>query len=65
MSIDKSTVDALAELAKLEFSETEKDELVKDLNRIIDFVDKLNELDTEEKCTQKRFGLFQSSQSAG
>jgi aspartyl-tRNA(Asn)/glutamyl-tRNA(Gln) amidotransferase subunit C len=47
MSIDKSTVDALAELAKLEFSETEKDELVKDLNRIIDFVDKLNELDTE------------------
>jgi len=47
MKIDDSTVDKLADLAKLEFDATAKREIVKDLNRILNFVDKLNELDTE------------------
>ncbi len=46
MKIDHSTVDKLAELAKLEFDKEGKDAIVKDLNRILTFVDKLNELDT-------------------
>lgn len=47
MKIDSSTVDKLAELAKLEFDDKAKEEIVKDLSRILTFVEKLNELDTE------------------
>lgn len=47
MAIDNNTVDRLATLAKLEFDENSKAEMVKDLNRILSFVEKLNELDTE------------------
>lgn len=46
MQIDKDTVERLAELAKLEFNGEEKQELITDLNRILTFVDKLNELPT-------------------
>jgi aspartyl-tRNA(Asn)/glutamyl-tRNA(Gln) amidotransferase subunit C len=46
MKIDSKTVDKLAELAKLEFDESSKEEIIKDLNRIVTFVEKLNELDT-------------------
>jgi aspartyl-tRNA(Asn)/glutamyl-tRNA(Gln) amidotransferase subunit C len=46
MKLDLQTVEKLAELAKLEFSEQEKAELLNDLNRILEFMDKLNELDT-------------------
>lgn len=47
MKIDNSTVDKLADLAKLEFDAESKKEIVKDLSRVLDFVGKLNELDTE------------------
>lgn len=47
MQIDKNTVDKLAELSRLEFNEQEKEEIVHDLNRMLNFVDKLNEMDTE------------------
>lgn len=46
MKIDSKTVDKLAELAKLEFDEASKKEIINDLNRIVSFVEKLNELDT-------------------
>jgi len=46
MNIDSKTVDKLAELAKLEFDDASKEEIIKDLNRIVSFVEKLNELDT-------------------
>ena len=46
MQIDESTVDKLAVLARLEFDAETKKEMVKDLGRIISFVDKLKELDT-------------------
>ena len=46
MKIDRQTVDRIAELAKLEFPEMEKDRIEKELSRILDFVDKLKELDT-------------------
>ena len=46
MKIDSKTVDKLAELAKLEFDESSKEEIINDLNRIVTFIEKLNELDT-------------------
>lgn len=45
--ISASDFDRLAELSKLHFSETEKEELMKDLNETIAFCEKLQELDTE------------------
>ena len=47
MKIDKSTVERLAKLSKLEFSEQEKIEMVKDFKKMVGFVDKLKEVDTE------------------
>jgi aspartyl-tRNA(Asn)/glutamyl-tRNA(Gln) amidotransferase subunit C len=46
MKIDSQTVDKLAELSKLEFDEEGKKEIIKDLNRIVEFIEKLSELDT-------------------
>lgn len=47
MKIDHNTVDKLAELSKLEFDGASKDAIINDLNRMVAFVDKLRELDTE------------------
>jgi aspartyl-tRNA(Asn)/glutamyl-tRNA(Gln) amidotransferase subunit C len=47
MAIDNNTVDKIAELAKLQFDDTAKEEIKADLNKMLDFVDKLSELDTE------------------
>jgi aspartyl-tRNA(Asn)/glutamyl-tRNA(Gln) amidotransferase subunit C len=47
MGVDSKTVDRIAELARLEFKEEEKKSITNDLNQILDFVDKLNEVDTE------------------
>ena len=44
--IDKDTVDKLATLSRLEFDGKAKEEILSDLNRMLDFVGKLNELDT-------------------
>ncbi|HLX91169.1 MAG TPA: Asp-tRNA(Asn)/Glu-tRNA(Gln) amidotransferase subunit GatC [Puia sp.] len=46
MDVNEKLIDNLAELARLEFSVTEKVEIKKDLQRMIAFIDKLNELDT-------------------
>ena len=44
--ITEETVDKIANLARLEFNGKEKEEIINDLNRMLDFVNKLNELDT-------------------
>lgn len=46
MKIDKATVDRIAELARLEFDETAKEEIMNDMNNMLDFVDQLKEIDT-------------------
>lgn len=46
MKIDKDTVDKIAHLARLEFDNDSKEAMVKDMNNMITFVEKLNELDT-------------------
>lgn len=47
MNIDLETVEKIAHLARLEVSETEKQGLLNDMNKILSFMEKLNELDTE------------------
>jgi len=46
-TIDTKTVDEVAHLARLEFNDEAKTEIINDMNRMLKFVDKLNELDTE------------------
>lgn len=46
MEITDKTIDKLAELARLNFEGERKDAMKKDLERMLNFVDKLNELDT-------------------
>lgn len=46
MEVNDALVDKLAGLARLQFNAEEKENLRKDLQRMIEFVDKLNELDT-------------------
>lgn len=45
--IDKETVKHVEDLAELSLTESEREELTDDLARILDYVDKLGELDTE------------------
>ena len=44
--IDIKTVDEIAHLARLEFDEASKPEILNDMNRMLSFIDKINELDT-------------------
>jgi aspartyl-tRNA(Asn)/glutamyl-tRNA(Gln) amidotransferase subunit C len=45
--IDIKTVDEIAHLARLEFDQEAKAEILNDMNRMLGFIDKLNELDTD------------------
>ncbi len=47
MEVNDAMVDKLAHLSRLSFNEDEKQEIKKDLQRMIAFVEKLNELDLE------------------
>lgn len=47
MEVNDAMVDKLAHLARLKFNEGEKQEIKTDLQRMIAFVEKLNELDLD------------------
>jgi aspartyl-tRNA(Asn)/glutamyl-tRNA(Gln) amidotransferase subunit C len=47
MEVNDEMIDKLAHLARLKFDEAEKQEIKKDLQRMIAFVEKMNELDLE------------------
>ncbi len=47
MKVTDELVDKLATLAKLEFEGERKEQLKQDFQKILDFVDKLSELDTD------------------
>ncbi|AVP55811.1 glutamyl-tRNA(Gln) amidotransferase subunit C 1 [Clostridium tetani] len=49
MSVTKKDVEHVAELARIELSETEKENMIEDLNKVLDYVKKLEELDTESE----------------
>lgn len=46
MKIDQDTVDKIAHLARLELTGDEQTEMIKDMSKILDFMAKLNEVDT-------------------
>lgn len=47
MSLSKKEIDHLANLARLNLSDKEKGNLTEDLNKILSYVDQLNEVDVE------------------
>jgi aspartyl-tRNA(Asn)/glutamyl-tRNA(Gln) amidotransferase subunit C len=49
MSVSKKDVEHVAILARLEFKVEEKDSLINDLNKVLGYIEKLNELDTENE----------------
>ncbi|RKD31305.1 MULTISPECIES: Asp-tRNA(Asn)/Glu-tRNA(Gln) amidotransferase subunit GatC [Lacrimispora] len=46
--IDDDMIEYVGILAKLELSEKEREEAKKDMGRMLDYIDTLNELDTDE-----------------
>ena len=48
MKIDDKMIGKISSLAYLEFKEEEKEKIRQDLEQILTFVEKLNELDTEK-----------------
>lgn len=46
MNVTKDTINHVAQLARLDFTEKEKKELVFNMEKIISYFDKLDELDT-------------------
>ena len=47
MKVDLEIIDKVAHLARLEVQDSDKAGLLKDMNTILNFMDKLNEVDTE------------------
>jgi aspartyl-tRNA(Asn)/glutamyl-tRNA(Gln) amidotransferase subunit C len=47
MEINEATIDKLASLARLKFDATEKVQIKTDLQNMIGFIEKMNELNTE------------------
>ncbi len=47
MNIDQQTVHKVADLARIEIKDNEVDALTVEMNKILTFMEKLNELDTE------------------
>ncbi len=47
MIIDKEKVKKIAHLARLEFNEDEEKNLIESMNKILGWMDKLNEVDTD------------------
>lgn len=45
--INDETIEYVGILAKLELSDEEKEQAKKDMNSMLDYIDKLNELDTD------------------
>lgn len=47
MSVDKDTIGKIAHLARLEFNEADEEAMVKHMNKIIDWMDVLNQVNTD------------------
>ncbi|MHA4895511.1 Asp-tRNA(Asn)/Glu-tRNA(Gln) amidotransferase subunit GatC [Pedobacter sp. PWIIR3] len=46
MIINKQTIDKVANLARIEINDNDADTLIADMNKILTFMEQLNELDT-------------------
>ena len=47
MKIDIKTIEKLASLSKLKFTKEELDLILKDMSKMVDFINQLDEIDTE------------------
>lgn len=47
MKIDRPLLDKIAHLARLEFDESDAEKMMADMTAIVEWVEKLNEVDTE------------------
>ncbi|MDF9797332.1 aspartyl-tRNA(Asn)/glutamyl-tRNA(Gln) amidotransferase subunit C [Catalinimonas alkaloidigena] len=47
MKIDRSTIQKIAHLARLEFEHDAEEEMIKSMSEILDWVDQLKEVDTD------------------
>ena len=47
MKLDTNTINKIAKLARIKLSEQESKDLLKDMNSILDWVEQLNEVNTE------------------
>ncbi len=48
MAVSKKDVEYIANLARLKLKEDEEERLVRDMNQILEYIDLLNEVDTEK-----------------
>lgn len=48
MAVSKKDVEYIANLARLKLHEDEEERLVKDMNQILEYIELLNEVDTEQ-----------------
>ncbi|MGD0568205.1 MAG: Asp-tRNA(Asn)/Glu-tRNA(Gln) amidotransferase subunit GatC [Candidatus Sulfotelmatobacter sp.] len=68
MKVTEKDVGYVADLANLELSESERVAMVRDLNSILDYVDRLNELDTSDvepmAQVSDRYGVDESKQGS-
>ncbi len=68
MRVTENDVDHVADLANLELSEEERKGMLRDLNSILDYVDRLNELDTANvppmAQVSDRYGIDNSRQGS-
>jgi len=58
MDVNNELIDKLAHLSRLQFNEAEKEELKTDLQKMIHFIEKLNEVDTT--CVQPVLHMSES-----
>ena len=47
MKIDKNTINKIARLSRIKLDSKESEDYIKDLNSILDWVDQLNEINTD------------------
>ena len=68
MKVTDKDVSYVAELANLELSEEERKGMLRDLNSILEYIDRLNELDTSNvppmAQVSDRYGVDQSKQGS-
>jgi len=66
MKVTEQSVVYVADLANLELTDEERGRMVRDLNSILDYIDRLNQLDTSNVApmaqTSDRYGVDESKQ---
>jgi aspartyl-tRNA(Asn)/glutamyl-tRNA(Gln) amidotransferase subunit C len=68
MKVPEKDVSYVADLANLDLSAEERADMVRDLNSILDYIDRLNELDTTNVApmaqVSDRYGIDESKQGS-